>query len=85
MEEEKLQMWLSSMAGMIIWMKEHGYSAEETLGTLNHDIQGINATMYRGMELFSPRSTSYEKYCPDKVKCAGKENQCTCSTCIPPK
>lgn len=85
MEKEQLQEWLDGIAGMIIWMKEHGYSAQETLGTIEHDIHGINATLYEGMKLFSPRSSGYAKYCPDKVKCAGKENQCTCSTCIPPK
>ena len=68
MEEKLLQEWLDSIAGMIIWMKENDYSADTTLGTLTHDVQGINATLYQGMKLFMPRSYGYLKYCPDKTK-----------------
>jgi len=68
MDEKLLQEWLDSMAGMIMWMKENGYSASETLGTLSHDIHGINATVNQGMEGFLPRSYGYLKYCPDETK-----------------
>ena len=68
MDEKLLQEWLDSMAGMIIWMKENGYSAERTLGTLSHDFHGINATVYQGMKGFLPRSYGYLKYCPDETK-----------------
>ena len=68
MDEKLLQEWLDSIAGMIIWMKENGYSTETTLGTLSHDFHGINATVYQGMKGFLPRSYGYLKYCPDQTK-----------------
>jgi len=72
MNEEDLQHWLDGMAGMIIWMKEHGYSPEEALATLSHDVHGTNATLYQGMNLFMPRSYGYRKYCPDETKKASE-------------
>jgi len=68
MEEKLLQEWLDSIAGMILWSKENGVSPEEALGTLSHDVHGINSTVYQGMQLFMPRSYGYLKYCPDQPK-----------------
>tara|TARA_Y100000022_G_C13226985_1_gene365416 strand:+ start:261 stop:479 length:219 start_codon:yes stop_codon:yes gene_type:complete len=72
MEEKQLQEWLDSMAGMILWSKENGVSPEETLGTLSHDVHGINATVYQGMKLFMPRSYGYLKYCPNETNKASE-------------
>ena len=83
MDEELLQSWLDGITGFILKMKERGEPADHVAATVVHDMMGIQRTMFEGDQGFLPRSFGYKKYCPDEPKCAGVDNQCTCSKCIP--